>query len=133
MSHVVSIVNLKDVKIGLEHKLRLAETSMHARSTNSRRTQSKLRDQITAIDRAIEALTADLVRQVDAAKPQVKSYTTVSLYCHADAVEDTQKQLKEKGYCWTLNRYPNFTNEYREYQFDVMAIVNFSTGKVEPQ
>lgn len=133
MSHVTSIVHLKDVRDGLNYKLRLAETSMHAHGSKSQATQSKLRDQIAAIDRAIEALTADLVRQVDAAGPQVKSYTTVSLYCHADAVEDTQKQLKEKGYCWTLNRYPNFTNEYREYQFDVMAIVNFTTGTVEPQ
>lgn len=133
MSIVTSIIHLKTVRAGIEHKLKLAETSMHARGTNSRLSQMKLKDQISAINSGIEALTADLVRQVDAAKPRLASWTTVSLMCHANQVEDAQKQLKEKGYCWTLNRYPNFTNEFREYQFDVLAIVNFSTGKVEPQ
>jgi hypothetical protein len=53
--------------------------------------------------------------------------------CHANQIEDAQKQLKEKGYCWSLKRYTNPTNEFREYQFDIMAIVNFSTGRVDPQ
>lgn len=63
----------------------------------------------------------------------LKTFTTVEFTCHADEVEKNKEDLKLKGYCWELSRFPNAGNPYREYSFRVFVIINLTRGTVEPQ
>lgn len=63
----------------------------------------------------------------------MKSFTTAEFTCHADEIEKNITILKERGYCWELNRFPNEPNEFREYSFRVFVIINLNKGMVEPQ
>lgn len=63
----------------------------------------------------------------------LKTFCAAEFTCHADEVENNISILREHGYCWELNRYPDEKNEYREYVFRVFIKINLITGRVEPQ